>query len=73
VNDQLASPVAVAGRANDVPRGLGRQVYMMSLLAIDLDKKAEAQYLHELATALGTEPREANAIHVRIGEPKIYS
>ena len=58
---------------NDVPRGLGRQVYMMSLLAIDLDKMAEAQFLHELATALGIEPREANAIQARIGEPKIYS
>ena len=73
VNDQLAAPVDVAALAADVPRGMGGQVYMISLLAIDLDEKAEAQYLHELAQALAIEPREANAIHQRMGEPKIYS
>lgn len=73
VNEQLSAPVDVAALASDVPRGAESQVYMMSLLAIDLDKKAEAQYLHDLAQALNIEPRVANAIHVRMGEPKIYN
>jgi len=52
---------------------MGNQVYMMSLLAIDLDKKAEAVCLPDLATAIGIEPREANAIHIRMREPKTYT
>ena len=72
INDELAKPVDVEGLARDVPRGQESQVYLMSLMGIDLDSKAEAQYLHDLASALSITPQEANAIHNKLGVPKIY-
>lgn len=73
VNDVLAAPIDVHGLAADVPAGMENQVYMMSLLAIDLDQQAEAKYLHELAQALNISPSQANAIHQQMGEPELYS
>lgn len=72
IDDELARPVDVAGLASDVPRGQESQVYLMSLMAIDLDSKAEAEYLHQLATALSIDRAEANAIHDKLGVPKLY-
>ena len=45
----------------------------MSLTAIDLDSKAEAQYLHQLAQGLGIDERTANQIHQQLGAPTLYS
>lgn len=73
INQELERPVDVEGLIRDVPRGMGAQVYTMSLMAIDLDSKNEAKYLHQLATGLNISPTEANAIHTRMGEPTIYS
>lgn len=73
VNEILAAPVSIRSLVKDVEPHQASQVYMMSLLGLDLDSKAEAKYLHELAQALNIEPRECNAIHERMGEPKIYS
>lgn len=73
VNAELASPVDVEGLARQVPEGMEQQVYLMSLMAIDLDSRNEAQYLHELAQALGLDPREVNAIHDHAGAPRLYS
>ncbi|MBY0394192.1 MAG: tellurite resistance TerB family protein, partial [Novosphingobium sp.] len=53
VEAELQRPVDVKGLARAVPAGLEPQVYMASLMAIDLDSRAEADYLHELASALG--------------------
>lgn len=72
VNRELAGPVDLQGLLNDIPRGLEEKAYTVSLLAIDLDQRAEAEYLHELATALGLEPAEVNAIHDRLDAPRIY-
>ena len=72
INDELAKPVDIEGLARDVPRGMGGQVYLMSLMGINLDSKAEADYLHRLAQALGVDKSEANAIHARLGEPALY-
>ncbi|MEX0309479.1 MAG: tellurite resistance TerB family protein, partial [Tateyamaria sp.] len=46
--------------AREVPNGMGPQVYAMSVLAIDLDSQAEAQYLHGLAQALGMDAATVN-------------
>ena len=72
IEDELQKPVDIKALARNVPAGMGPQVYSMSLLAIDLDNKKEAKYLHELASALNIEPRQANAIHEQMGEPKLY-
>ncbi len=73
VNEVLESPVDAKALAREVPDHMAHQVYSMSLLAIDLDSKEEAQYLHDLAQALNIEPRDADAIHDQMGEPKLYS
>ena len=72
VNEELSKPVDVQALARDVPRGLEQQVYMMSLVALDLDSKAEAEYLHALGQALNIQPQMANAIHEKMGEPVLY-
>ncbi len=50
-----------------------QQVYAMSVMGIKLDDQNEAQYLHQLASAMGLEQRTVNAIHDKLGAPKIYS
>ncbi len=73
VNRELQKPVDVAGLAANVPHGLEQQVYLMSIMAIDLDKRAEAQYLHDLAGELNIGRAEVNAIHEHVGAPSLYS
>lgn len=72
VNNELSKPVDVEGLARQVPNGLQPQVYMMSVLGIDLDSQEEAQYLHQLATAMGINKDQVNTIHDRLGVTKIY-
>jgi uncharacterized membrane protein YebE (DUF533 family) len=73
VKAELAAPVDIEGLARKVPKGLEAQVYMMSVMAITLDNKAEAQYLNELATALHLAPAQVNSIHTQLGVPTLYS
>ncbi|WP_333816980.1 DUF533 domain-containing protein [Tabrizicola sp.] len=72
VQAELNRPVDVAGLARSVPAGLEPQIYMVSLMAIDLDQKAEAEYLHQLAGALDLSPDQVNAIHDKAGAPRLY-
>ncbi len=72
VNRELQKPVDVAGLANAVPQGMERQVYMMSVLGIDLDSQEEAKYLHDLASALHIQPQAVNAVHDKMSVPRIY-
>ena len=73
VQRELAQPLDVRGFISSVPRGMEQQVYAMSLMAIDLDSKAEAQYLHQLAQGMGMDAQTCNAIHDQLGAPKLYS
>lgn len=73
VQKELAAPVDVEGLAAQIPEGLEAQAYTMSVTAIDLDAQAEAQYLHQFATALGLQPVEVNHIHDQLGVPKLYA
>ena len=72
VNATLQKPVDIDGLARAVPRGMEPQVYMMSVLGIDLDSQEEAQYLHNLAKAMGIDKANVNHIHDRMGVPRIY-
>lgn len=58
---------------NSVPKGMEQQVYFMSLLAIDLDSKAEAEYLNQLAQGLNVSQEMSNQIHEKLGAPLLYS
>lgn len=73
VEAELAAPVDVAGLVRQVPRGLEQQVYAMSVMAIDLDHRNEAQYLHQLAQGLGLGQQQVNAIHQKLGATPLYS
>ena len=73
VRAEMQRPVDVNALVADVPQGLGPQIYAMSLLAIDLDSKAEAQYLHSLAQGLGMEAAAVNDVHAQLGVPSLYT
>jgi uncharacterized membrane protein YebE (DUF533 family) len=73
INSELSAAVDVAGLVRQVPNGMEEKAYLVSLMAINLDQRAEAEYLHELATALELSESEVNAIHDKAGAPKIYN
>lgn len=73
IREEMAAPVDAEGLAREVPKGMEAQVYMMSLMAIDLDSKAEAEYLHKLAQAMGLEKNDVNQIHDQVGVQNLYS
>ena len=73
VRQELQAPLDTQGLINSVPRGMEEQVYLMSLLAINLDSKEEAQYLDELARGLSVSQQVSNQIHEKLGAPQLYS
>lgn len=72
VNHEIRAPIDVDGLARQVPPGLEQQVYLMSVIAIDLDQQSEAEYLHQLATALDIDRDSVNQIHEHLGVPTLY-
>jgi len=73
VISEMQRPLDAQGFINSIPQGAGPQVYMMSLLAIDLDSREEAQYLDMLRKGVSMSEDEANAIHQKLGVPTLYS
>ena len=72
INAELQRPVDVEGLARQVPNGMEEQVYLVSLMAIDLDNQREATYLAGLAKALELSPQEVNGLHDRMGAPRMF-
>lgn len=73
VISEMSAPLDAEGFIRSIPAGAGPQVYMMSLLAIDLDSREEAQYLDTLRKGVGMSEQDANAIHQKLGVPTLYS
>lgn len=73
IRQEMQSPLDIQGFIKSVPHGMEQQVYMMSVLAIDLDSKAEARYLDELRKGLDITEQASNQIHEQIGAPALYS
>jgi len=73
VKREFAAPLDVQSFARSIPQGMGEQIYAVSLMAIDLDKNSEAQYLADLAKGLGISPQLANQMHDKFGVPKIFA
>ncbi|OCX63449.1 hypothetical protein BFP70_12425 [Thioclava sp. SK-1] len=73
VEQELAAPVDVEGLAKAIPPGLEAQAYTVSVMAIDLDDQAEADYLHALAQALGMDQQSVNHIHEKLGVVSLYA
>ncbi len=59
----FAEPVNVMAYAESVPRGLEREVYTVSMLALRDDISAQAAYLPRLAVGLRLTPAACRRIH----------
>ncbi len=73
IRQEMANPVDFNTFVSSIPQGMEQQVYLMSLLAIDLDSQAEAQYLDKLAKSTNIDQATSNAIHQKLGVPQLYS
>ncbi len=73
INSELAAAVDVDSLARQVPNGMEEKAYLVSLMSINLDQRAEAEYLDKLAKALELTETDVNAIHEKAGAPKIYN
>jgi uncharacterized membrane protein YebE (DUF533 family) len=65
LREEIARPLDVREFAWSVPIGMEQQVYAMSLLAINVDARAEKEYLDELAHALRLPDQVCEQIHER--------
>lgn len=72
LQDEFRRPLDVLGFARSVPAGMEQQVYMLSLIAMDLDTGDEAKYLMQLSEALGLSPEVRQQLHERVGAPNIF-
>jgi len=73
IRAELAAPVDVDALAAQTPEAQKTQVYAMSLMTIRVDSEAEAQYLDQLAAALGLDQQTVNMIHMQMGVQPLYS
>ena len=72
VQAQLAAPIDVAGLAAATPEAMRPQVYAASLMTIRVDTAAEAQYLDQLAKAMGLTEPVVNMLHMQMGLQPLY-
>jgi uncharacterized membrane protein YebE (DUF533 family) len=72
VRNEMQQPLDVDGFIASVPQGMEQQVYLMSLMGIDLDSQAEAQYLDRIAKGMNIDEQTVNAIHAKLGVPNLY-
>lgn len=73
VISEMQTPLDADAFIRSIPRGAEMQVYMMSLLGINLDSREEAVYLDSLRKGIGMSEQQCNAIHEKLGVPTIYS
>ncbi len=73
IRNEMAAPLDVNAFARTIPQGMEQQVYLVSLMAINLDNKAEAVYLDQLAKCLNINEQQSNQLHAELGVPQLYS
>ncbi len=71
VKSEMAAPLDLQG-VIDSARGIEPEVYLSSLMTINLDSQEEAHYLDKLAKGLGISQQAANEFHDKIGAPRLY-
>ena len=69
---EFARTLNVNEYADSLPIGLEQKAYGISLMAIKLDTKEEADYLRKLARALRLSPEECNQLHQQQNAPLLY-
>jgi hypothetical protein len=73
IQGELKKPVDAAALAADTPAAQRMQVYSASLMTIRVDTDAEAQYLHDLATAMEIDEPTVNMLHMQMGLKPLYN
>ncbi len=73
IRSEIARGLDVNGLIHSVPRGIEEEVYAVSLMAIQLDNRTEAQFLDAVAKGLRITQEQSNAIHDRFGVQRLYS
>jgi len=63
VEQELQKEIHLEEFLKEVPKGMEKQVYYMSLFAIDLDNEAERNYLEVLSTKLNLPYATVDSIH----------
>jgi len=72
VLDEMTRPLDVASLAAEVQSpAVAAEVYLASLLAIDIDTEAERQYLRDLAHAVGLDAGTVQRLHEMTGAPAV--
>ncbi len=72
IRSEMAAPLDIDGFVRSVPKGLEQQIYLISLMAIDLDSRPEAEYLDRLAKGLGISQQASNDLHNQLNIPVLY-
>lgn len=72
IRAEMAKGSDVNAFIHSVPRGIEEDIYALSLMAIKLDNRTEAQYLDALAKGLRITEGQSNAIHDRLGAQRLY-
>ena len=72
LRQEFARPLDLQEFVRSVPLGMEEQVYMLSLITIDLDTSSEAKYLTALGEALRISPEVRNQIHTKVGAPNLF-
>ena len=70
---EFARPIDIHEFVASIPLGLEQQIYVISLMAIKLDSKEEADYLRSLSQGLRISPDVCNQLHQRQQVPMIFS
>ncbi len=73
IRAEMAKGADVNAFIHSVPRGIEEEVYAVSLMAIKLDNRTEAQFLDTVAKGLRITKEQSNAIHDRFNVQRIYS
>lgn len=72
VLDEIARPLDLASLAAEVKSpAVAAEVYLASLLAIDIDTEEERQYLRDLARAIGLDAGTVQRLHEMTGAPAV--
>ncbi len=72
VKAEMAAPLDLQGVINSA-KGIEPEVYLSSLMTINLDSQEEAHYLDKLAKGLGISQQAVNEFHDKLGAPRLYS
>ncbi len=73
IRAEMQAPLDVAGFVRSVPKGMEQQVYVLSLMTVNLDSKKEADYLDNLAKGFNISEQASNQIHEQLNVPQLYS